>query len=323
MKAAIVIPSIREASVRASLAAWEPEFKGHHVIVVEDNPAKTFTLPHWAKHYSWAEIDASLGKDAWIIPRRSGAIRNYGILAAKALNPDMVVMLDDDCLPDPPSSTGPGWFLGAHWDALNVPGTAEPFYNTLSVPGYGVNPRGFPKEFRSIKTVVNHGLWNNIPDLDGETQLKFPALRTRIHPHSVQVPRGVMFPLSAMNVAFRPEALPAMYQIPMGQGTPFHRFDDIWCGWIMKKACDASGLSVRSGSPAIWHSRASDATKNAEQEAPGIIENEKVWRAVAGMSLSAGTLTECLEEVHSGLEPLGPYWEKVSEASAIWRRLTA
>jgi hypothetical protein len=125
-----------------------------------------------------------------------------------------------------------------------------------------------------------------------------------------------------MNVAFRPIILPAMYQMPMGQGQPFHRFDDIWCGWIMKKACDAIGLSVRSGSPCIEHIRASDPNRNASLEAPGILENEKVWSRIASMELGSVHLDGCLDEIHSELKALGPYWVRVADAAEIWRRLT-
>jgi len=114
-----------------------------------------------------------------------------------------------------------------------------------------------------------------------------------------------------------------MYQMPMGKGQPYERFDDIWCGWIMKKACDAIALSVRSGSPFIHHARASDAKRNAELEAPGIIENEKVWRAILSMGIPTSNLNYCLEEIHDMLSHLGPYWEKVALASSIWRRLAA
>lgn len=317
MKAAIVVPTIREDCIRLWLERWEPQFRDQQVIIVEDGPDRTFATPEWARHFSWREIDADLKDAASIIPRRSGAIRSYGILVAARLRPDMIVLLDDDCLPCASNE-----FLDGHWRALNTPGLSEPLFNTMHAhEGGEIVARGFPKELRMARTVLNHGLWNNIPDLDGATQLQHPDLRTRFSRHSMQVPPGVFFPMSAMNVAFRPELAQAMYQIPMGRGLPFHRFDDIWCGWIMKRACDAMGWAVRSGGPHIEHVRASDPNRNAEQEAPGILENERVWRAVHSAKATGGDLGTCLREIHEALRRFGPYWHDVHERAATWRRL--
>lgn len=332
MRACIVVPTIREDCIKAFLAAWGSEFRDHRVIVVEDNPTRTFTLPDWVTHVAWEDIDEDLKRDSWIIPRRSGAIRNYGnLLASRHPGLDMIVNLDDDCMRESRD------FLEQHWLALEETGADVPLFDTMHsldlVRPRGpdeVRPRGFPKRIREIRTMLNHGLWNHIPDIDGETQLREPLLRVLFPLQSHQVPPGTLFPMSAMNIAFRPELLPAMYNLPMGQGQPFHRFDDIWCGLIMKKACDAMGWAVRSGSPCIRHIRASDAKKNAELEAPGILENEKVWRTIAlgdyGVTAtdgSAGTLDEWLVTIHEALRYLGPYWDKAHDASRIWRRLVA
>jgi hypothetical protein len=322
MKATIVVPTIREDCIRKFLEAWEPEFRAHHVIVVEDNAKKSFRLPDWVWHVSWEEIKSDLREKAWIIPRRSGAIRNYGmLLAADFPKRDMIVLLDDDCLPASGNS-----LLSEHWMALRSKGSVLPIFDTMFPMEFsvlGVRPRGYPKDKGPAITMLNHGLWNGVPDLDGETQLKHPVRCVQWPPHSVQIPIGIQFPMSAMNVAFRPELLPAMYQLPMGQAQPFHRFDDIWCGLIMKKACDAMGWSVRSGSPFIHHTRASDAKRNAELEAPGIIENEKIWREIAAMNTIDDSLDECVGSIHANLALLGTYWELASYASSLWRGLIA
>ncbi len=321
VRASIVIPTNREPQIQEFLAAWRKQFDGHRVIVVEDNPERTFKLPEWVTHVSWKEIDEDLGDEAWIIPRRTGAIRNYGIMLAGRSHPDMTVMLDDDCLPGEEE-----FFLERHWTALQSPGVVEPFFDTLHpfqqfAAASGVRARGYPKHLTAARTVLNHGLWNNIPDLDGVTQKANQWLRTTFPSHSIQVPTGVLFPLSAMNVAFRPEILPAMYQMPMGEGQPYHRFDDIWCGWIVKRACDHLGLSVRSGAPFVDHVRASNAERNAEIEALGIIENERVLANILNMRLMfMGSLKGVLEEIHEYLSP-DPYWARVHEAAAIWRSL--
>ena len=217
------------------------------MIVVEDNPERSFALPGGVRHVSWKEIEADLGSDAWIIPRRSDAVRNYGFLLAAREKPDLIVTLDDDCYPSDAPGTPEENFLKAHWRMLETPGSDLPVLDTMFAAVLPVRPRGFPKIGRDVRTVVNHGLWNGVPDLDGETQLRNEGLRVTFPPHSVQVPSGVLFPMCGMNLSFRPEALPIAYYLPMGQGQPYHRFADIWCGWILKKVCDHLGWSVRSG----------------------------------------------------------------------------
>jgi hypothetical protein len=321
MNSCIVVPTIREKNAQEFLAAWESEFRTHRVIVVEDNPERTFALPDWVTHVSWKEIDADLKENAWIIPRRTGAIRNYGnLLASRMTGLDMIVNLDDDCMPETSR------LLDGHWTALETPGRTLPVFDTMSSLGWpedgGRKPRGYPKNLARLRTILNHGLWNGVPDIDGETQLKYGSNDIDFDWHTAQVPLGVLFPMSAMNIAFRPELLPAMYNLPMGEGQPFHRFDDIWCGLIMKKACDAMGWSVRSGAPFVRHVRASDAKRNAELEAPGIVENEWVWKTVAErFHVERQTLHATVQDIYSALSDRGEYWGNADRAAAIWRTL--
>jgi hypothetical protein len=319
VRAVIVVPSIRERNVQEFLDAWEGEFAAHTVIVVEDNPERSFKLPSWVRHVAHKEIDENLGEDAWIIPRKTGGIRSYGALLAGGLYPDMIVMLDDDCLPDEPR------FLETHWNMLETPGDSVAAFDTLKPahPGNnGIRPRGYPKKIQPSRTVLNHGVWNKVPDIDGETQLRFPHYRSSFpKEHTQVISSGTLFPMSAMNVAFRPKLLPAMYQMPMGEGQPYHRFDDIWCGLIMKKACDVLGWSVRSGSPAIKHMRASNAEVNARVEATGVAVNDQVWRVIAGAHVAPDDLSSVVSAIHDELTDAfeNDYWSKVDEASLLWR----
>jgi hypothetical protein len=126
--------------------------------------------------------------------------------------------------------------------------------------------------------------------------------------------------MCGMNLAFRPEALPLAYYLPMGQGQPYHRFADIWCGWILKKVCDHLGWSVRSGTPFVFHSRASNAARNAELESHGLETNDRLWRLVHDTELVGGGARECLEflygRINEGIG--GPYWESCARAARTW-----
>ena len=74
-------------------------------------------------------------------------------------------------------------------------------------------PRGYPYHTvrRDRRCVVNHGLWEGVPDHDAVTQLSLARHPT---PHAfgdLTIPVGKFFPMCGMNLAFRPEIAPAMY----------------------------------------------------------------------------------------------------------------
>ncbi len=79
MNVTICVPTIREDSIKTFLDAWKDEFASHTILVIEDNPTKTFKLEYPnVTHYSWKEIEDAVGTDNWIFPKRSSAIRSFG-----------------------------------------------------------------------------------------------------------------------------------------------------------------------------------------------------------------------------------------------------
>jgi hypothetical protein len=66
---ALVVPSIREASLKRFIDEWRAEnlFNLVDLVIVEDNPKCTFqTPPEAVAHFDWSDIDDRLGKDSWI-----------------------------------------------------------------------------------------------------------------------------------------------------------------------------------------------------------------------------------------------------------------
>lgn len=318
----IVIPTIRQESITTFLSDWETEFKGNNIIVVEDSPRKSFQLPDWVEHYSWEEIDRELGKDAWIISRHTAAVRTFGLLKAWRGKSKYILTLDDDCLPEKKYNSG---FLNEIYSCLNKQWESDYWWNTL---GNQIYPRGFPYEFRDKKqtTMVHHGLWSNIPDLDGITQKKYPKLRTKPFKKVEKVPFGKYFPMCSMNLAFRREILPAMYFLLMGEDKngnkwPYDRFDDIWAGIFVKKICDHLGYAISSGGPSIRHSRASNVEVNIQKERMGIPVNEILWKEIKNIPLVSNTVDGCYVELATGLANKGGYWKKLAQAMKTWARI--
>ena len=318
MKATVVVPTIREDSLRQFLDVWGEEFAEAHIIVVEDNPTRTFRMTDHPRisHYAWEEIDGELGQESWIIPRRTDCIRSYGYFKAYQDRPDMIVTLDDDCYP---LEKGGEAFLTRHWQRLNGDGGSEAWCKSAA----GIATRGIPyyNLTRRWPVALNHGMWTGVPDYDAPTQL----VRSR-HPGEFRfenqtIPVGAYFPMCGMNVAFRPEVVPAFYFLLMGRDYEYDRFGDIWAGILVKKICDHLGYAVHSGEPAVSHQRASNVWANLRKEAPGLEVNESFWQAVDRVVLTKTTFGSCYAELANGLDIEGDYWDKLRRAMGMWAGL--
>ena len=315
MNAAIVVPTIREKCIKDFLKSWDKEFKQSTIFIVEDNPSPTFDLTGYSnlKHFSWEDIEKDLGKNSWIIPRRTDCIRSYGYYKAHQQgNFDMIVTLDDDCYPDDVP------FLSAHWKRLEQ-GEHVAWCET----GEGMVTRGVPyaKLHRERPCVINHGMWSNVPDFDAPTQLVQKRIHREFHPINQTVPFGTYFPMCGMNLAFRPEVIPGLYFLLMGKSYEFDRFGDIWSGIIIKKICDYLGFSINSGEPLVSHQRASNVWENLKKEVPGLQVNEYFWDAIDHIRLTGSSFKECYREVARKLPLSGKYWGKLKRAMYLWTDL--
>jgi reversibly glycosylated polypeptide/UDP-arabinopyranose mutase len=309
VKVALVIPSCRGEQLQAFLEAWEPVRFWDTLVIVEDGPTRTFDVPT-PHHFAHADIDKTLGPDAWIISRRDSAIRSFGFLIAYRLGADLIVTLDDDCQPHPGRD-----FLRGHLDALE-----RTTRWASSVPGMRV--RGLPYEnLGTLSTVkLNVGLWSGVPDLDASTRLVCGAAADFTPPAGSRVlPSGQYVPICGMNLAFRREFAPLSYFPLMGEGQPYRRFDDIWFGLIAKRICDHLGWHVTVGTPWVRHIRVSDPYANLVKEAPGIALNERLWQIVDALPLTEATAAGCLVEVGQGLQESGDeYLQALGRALRVW-----
>lgn len=339
MNIAVVIASIREHSMREFLKEWEEDLKDTRVILVEDNPEATFDLD-WGEyrnvtHLAWQDIEQDLGENAWIIPRRTSAIKSYGFLKAFREDADIIWTLDDDCYPEKYLK---GQYLQQVENRFKGFQPQVSWWNTLG--STGMYPRGFPYEIREISrpVAIHHGLWSGVPDLDGVTALDFPDYQVPANLLSSvkTVPQG-FFPMCGMNLAFRKAMTPAMYFMLQGQDAhgnyePFDRFDDIWAGLFAKRICDHLGYAVTSGAPSIRHTKESDPIERVRKEAPGIRAHEKLWQVVdLALDSECTTVGECYEEMALILREEAPrilpewedYWLKLSDAMLTWTELCA
>ena len=307
---ALVIPSIREKNLFEFLDYWgELPFK---IFVVEDNPTKTFNI-NGLNHYSWKEIDEILGKDSWIISHRDSAIRSFGFLMAYQAGAEYIFTLDDYCAPIHLFD-----FEEQHLSAINN-------HSQWTESYHGKRTRGIPYRNKGSITniVLNVGLWTGHPDLDSVQTLNGDSEKWQhqIHPTKI-IPYGQYFPMCGMNMCFKREATPLMYFPLMGEGYPYKRFDDIWCGIIAKKICDHLGYLITCGPPYINHQKASDPFINLVKEAPGIAANEKFWENIDSIKLTLDNFTDCMCEIGIGLQAnQDEYLKKLGNAILVWSHL--
>ncbi|MBX4187728.1 MAG: hypothetical protein KW793_01170 [Candidatus Doudnabacteria bacterium] len=250
---AAVIPTIRPEQYEIFLNAWQPLFDKYQVKVykVEDGEKP---------NVNGLSIDAVMGEYSDLIFNFNDGVRNLGFAQAYKDKADFIISLDDDVLPA-------GDTIGDHLKVLNM-NFPTSWINTAD----DVYMRGFPYGIREeAECVLSHGVWEGVADFDATTQLRLgtPALT---YPKIV-VPKGCLFPVCAMNMAFKRKLVPYIYQAPM-RGD-LNRFADIWGGIEAKKAIDANNWAAVTGFARVQHNRASDPHKNLEKESKGIKMNEK------------------------------------------------
>lgn len=331
-RVAIVVPTIREECIKEFLEAWDFEATGATVYVVEDNPRRTFDLAG-VVHYCWKDIEEVMQGDAWIIPRRSDCIRSFGFLMAYKDGADVIITLDDDCLPYAVDKAQQ--LIGTHLYALQD--WSSRWVSTVETTEYkGWRPRGMPYTNRGRReAVLNMGGWVGVPDMDAPQSLAWlgdePGYRMK---DWSPVPQGQYFPMCGMNLAFDTKIMPLMYFLLMGQNAegdyyPYDRFGDIWCGIIAKKILDAWGYAVYTGEPLVHHAKASDPLVNLQKETPGLLVNEWFWEKVDGWRSEEGTLANDYCSMAHRLHRLSDvpgedrdYWYTVEQAMLRWAAWT-
>ncbi len=300
----ICVATNRPTELAAFLRAWEPHWLPADaavpppiVFVHEDSPTPAAVPASRldVRRTCQQDIEAQLGRRAWIIPRGTAASRSFAFLAAWRAGCDFIVSMDDDCLP---TSAGPA-FLATHLKAF----ARDRWFRTID----GTETRGVPYGDRGrLSVLLNHGVWEGHPDVDAPTaarHLREPA-HVVLRAASEIVPPGMYFPLCAMNVCYARAAMPAAYNLLMGlPAWGLDRFDDIWSGLFLKRIADHLGMYVSSGVPFVHHARASDPFLNLRKEALGIQVHEAFWKHVARAPLDgASSVAGCYVQLADWVE---------------------
>ena len=282
---AVVVPTVagREETFNGFMEAWQPLFDKHQVefIKVLDGDIPS------VNGKDWHEV---MGEYVDCISNFNGGIRNLGFAYVAKYLPEVeyILTLDDDTRP-----------IGdTIYDHLQILSKRVPISWMSTASEY---MRGFPYGLREeAEVVLSHGVWENVADWDAPTQLVLGSHRPVTFPKS-PIPKGVLYPMCGMNIAFKRKMLPYMYQAPFWLEQGIGRVDDILCGIYSKKEIDKQGWAAVTGYARVFHERASNVYKNLRLEAASI---ELFEQAAVG------------DESH-------PYFEVYNPKKALWEGFIA
>jgi hypothetical protein len=271
----------------------------------------------WYDDHGIAEYDH-------LVPAASHAETSFGLLYIWANDFDYGFFIDDDTLPHEEYD-----FFGRHMRNLDYEGEIEEvssdenWVNVLyqNVEEHGLYPRGYPyaamdetveTDTADISNVVaSQGLWTNVPDLDAVRILMDGDLQGQAQTRTSRddygedfvAARGNYLTVCSMNLAFEREVIPAFYQLPMDDNRwDVGRFDDIWSGVFLKRACDVLGKRIYNGAPLCEHNKAPRSTfGDLNNEVPGLELNEHLWEIVDGTAADADSYAGVFEQMGSEL----------------------
>ncbi|WP_222917270.1 alpha-1 4-glucan-protein synthase [Natrinema sp. SYSU A 869] len=265
--------------------------------------------------------DHDVSEYGHVVPAASHAETSFGLLYMWAHDEfDYGFFIDDDTLPHEDQD-----FFGMHMANLAFEGeieavsSDEQWVNVLyqNADEHGLYPRGYPysamnetvetgtTEIGGGEVVASQGLWTNVPDLDAVRILMDGDLEGQAQTRTSSddfgddfvAARGNYLTVCSMNLAFRREVIPAFYQLPMDDNEwAVGRFDDIWSGVFLKRACDVLGKRIYNGAPLCEHNKAPRSTfDDLNNEVPGLELNEHLWRVIDDVGGDADDYADVFE----------------------------
>lgn len=315
MKSLVIFPSIRATENFGKYAANFTEH-GHSpdVMVIDETVENREDVKfQFAQHdqfnieffgieerHEWFKAHG-LGDSDDIIPQRAHNETSFGLLVALTRDYDMILFVDDDTYPEEKAD-----FLGEHLISLNSSAPLIQNYRGCWVNTHSkFFARGFPYNQRAEhniqtlynceeKPVLNMGLWSGIPDLNAIDYLQFGMEWFKsVLPRRVALTKNQFAPICSMNMAFKPEVIPAFYQL-------WHRdrYDDIFSGLFLKKIADHLGEHLRVGNPVCVHDKAPrNLFDDIRAELQGMELNEELWKILLEIELDEESWLGCYREL--------------------------
>ncbi len=346
----VIIPSNRTINLNYLAPLID---RGARFVVVDDSEG-TIRIDHpQFEVYNWADQNKMLGSLAIGYPRRNGASRDFGFyIAWNNSDPgEIIVALDDDCEIYHPD------FYDQVNDSLSdrerpVATCEGTHLNFLSLY-HGISdqlfPRGFPysarvnsKGFR-LKTAESRsvmfclGLWKGVFDVNAIDKINGPAYShpdAKLRNPSVIVEKEKLVSVCSMNMQFRRELIPAVYQLPMHievmPNWVVDRYGDIWGGYILKTLMDLKNDAMAIGEPMIHHLKSDDYLGNIWQEHACHLINDEFLNLLVEVkqTIKPKSYLEMMKEMNEGFKVhkhkspplLKPYLKHLCKAMEAWNK---
>lgn len=327
MKACVVFCTIRKTD---SFRQYAKNFSGHNHnpdIIIIDEQGDTRPLIKKELEGFVIEFYGQRERQEWfkknnvnsqVVPAKTTDVIGFSLLVAYPRNYDMVLFMDDDTYPLHSD------FIGEHWKSLatremSVVSSKNRWVN----PHPFVYPRGYPYSVRNLMSlsgyyertgyrkgaVLNMGLWDKVPDLNAIDYLYFGSLKGLYEdPYHEQIPNDSyilghdsFMPLSRMNISFKPEIIPAFYQLT-GDEYGVGRYGDVFSGLFLMKIAAHLGDNISYGQPVCLHDKEPrDVFKDIKSEVEAIKLNEKMWQVLDKIELLGDSYGSCYESLADGL----------------------
>jgi hypothetical protein len=282
----VVIPSAREIN----LNYLSPLIDGGARFIIVDDSEGSIRINHPGfRVFNWADRKRIAGKYSEALPVKNGACRDLGFLIAwkESDENEIIIALDDDCeVYEANFMTEVVGHLEKR--SRKVPLISGKHFNILDIYAdidKNLYPRGFPYSARldyqycttyselEAESSFNLGMWRGVFDVNAIDKLYGSSCS---HDHavlehdSVLIPEGVLVSACSMNMQFRRELIPAVYQLPMHieimPGWNIDRYGDIWGGFILKTLMDIRRDAFTAGAPVIHHKKEGNYLRNIWQE---------------------------------------------------------
>ena len=324
-KVAVIITSIHKPSEALQCVAEGCKREGYQFIVIGDEASPADFSLEGCRFYSLQE-QLKLGlRFSEICPTGHYARKNIGYLLAIRAGADMIIDLDDDCIPYQRFWSPRHRYQKAH---TNSGGGWVNIYRYFSE--VQIWPRGFPLDrvndvvddfdalpVEELDCPIQQGLTDGDPDVDAIYRLILPSPQAFRADRRVTLKNCSWSPFNSQNTTWWSVAFPLLYLPAYCR----FRLTDIWRSFVAQRIAWANDWGV------LFHESTSRQERNPhnlmrdfEDELPGYLSNRAICEILSKLQLKTGVeyLTDNLLKCYQELVNAGVFDQRELNLLESW-----